>query len=323
MKDPFFIPPIPWLSDLARPLCELLHLPSLPLHIHEVILSAIFYSLIFYPVSPILSSLLAPHHYTTLSRKKRLSWDAHVVSMIQSILISVLAVWIRIVDDELGGMSWEERIWGYTGASGMIQALATGYFLWDLVVTSRNLDVFGIGTLAHALAALLVFSFGFRPFVNYYACVFILWEISTPFLNIHWFLDKTNRTGSRAQLYNGYMLLFTFFSTRLVYGTYSSMICFFDVWATIGRRMDTVPRNDTIMVFVDDSAAVPLWLGYVYLASNITLNGLNFYWFVMMIKAVRKRFQPGKTDQPLTEAEISISSGLAPNVSTNKTRRRA
>lgn len=58
-------------------------------------------------------------------------------------------------------MAWEERIWGYTGASGMIQGLAAGYFLWDLVVTSCNLDVFGLGTLAHAIAALFVYSLGF------------------------------------------------------------------------------------------------------------------------------------------------------------------
>ena len=54
-----------------------------------------------------------------------------------------------------------------------------------------------------------------RPFVNYYGCIFILWELSTPFLNIHWFLDKVNMTGSRAQLYNGYLLLFSFFSSQL------------------------------------------------------------------------------------------------------------
>jgi len=58
-------------------------------------------------------------------------------------------------------MSWEERVWGYTGAAGMIQGMATGYFLWDLMVTLQHVNVFGLGMLAHALSALLVFSFGF------------------------------------------------------------------------------------------------------------------------------------------------------------------
>ena len=52
--------------------------------------------------------------------------------------------------------------------------------------------------------------------MNYYGCVFLLYELSTPFLNIHWFCDKLNLTGSKIQLYNGFLLLGTFFLCRLV-----------------------------------------------------------------------------------------------------------
>jgi hypothetical protein len=58
-------------------------------------------------------------------------------------------------------MDWRERVWGYTGAAGMIQGMATGYFLWDLCITGMHVGVFGWGMLAHALSALTVFSFGF------------------------------------------------------------------------------------------------------------------------------------------------------------------
>lgn len=54
------------------------------------------------------------------------------------------------MDDERRNMTLEERLWGYTGAAGLVQALATGYFLFDLVVMIRYLDVFGLGMLAHA-----------------------------------------------------------------------------------------------------------------------------------------------------------------------------
>ena len=167
MKDPFFIAPIPWLVDWAEPWCQRLGLPTLPLHIHEVLAAALLYSVIFWPLSPIISSALAPRHYAKLPRKRRLNWDAHVVSMFQSVLINGLAIWVMFVDDERRSMNWEERVWGYTGAAGMIQALAAGYFVWDLFVTSLNLDVFGLGTLAHAIAALLVYALGFvRPAAN-------------------------------------------------------------------------------------------------------------------------------------------------------------
>lgn len=58
-------------------------------------------------------------------------------------------------------MGWEERVWGYTGADGMIQGFAAGYFLWDLIMCAGNVGVFGWGLLAHAVAALVVFSLGF------------------------------------------------------------------------------------------------------------------------------------------------------------------
>ena len=58
-------------------------------------------------------------------------------------------------------MDWAERVAGYTGGGGLVQGFATGYFLWDLFVCARNVSVFGWGLLAHAVAALVVFSLGF------------------------------------------------------------------------------------------------------------------------------------------------------------------
>lgn len=65
------------------------------------------------------------------------------------------------VDEERSEMDTKERVFGYTGASGLIQAFAGGYFLWDLVITAQNLKIFGIGMLFHAISALCVFSLGF------------------------------------------------------------------------------------------------------------------------------------------------------------------
>ena len=58
-------------------------------------------------------------------------------------------------------MDRAERVWGYTGAMGMTQALAAGYFAWDTVVSAVHLDVLGPGSLAHAISALIVTSLGF------------------------------------------------------------------------------------------------------------------------------------------------------------------
>ncbi|OLN92904.1 putative TLC domain-containing protein C17A2.02c [Colletotrichum chlorophyti] len=333
MKDPFFFEPIPWLVKATQPLADYFCLPTLPIHIHEVLAASLFYSVIYYPISPLLSRLIVGRKYVDLPRRRRVNWDAHVVSLVQSTLINALAIWIMVVDTERNEMDWQARMWGYTGAAGMIQALATGYFLWDLVVTSCNMDVFGIGTLAHAISALFVYSLGFRPFLNYYGCIFILWELSTPFLNIHWFFDKLGMTGSRAQLYNGLVLLFTFFSCRLIYGTYQSVRVFTDIYAAIDAHpvlpKDISPETGAllspsgVMRFATADSTVPTWLAVTYLMSNLTLNFLNFYWFIMMIRAVRKRFQPAKTTEKAGHIEPSPAKASAQSSQTHVRRRKA
>lgn len=324
MKDPFPIAPIPALSKAVQPWADWLSLPTLPLHIHEVLIMAAFYHFIHVVVAPIVSNWVFPVQYKNLSATKKLNWDVHVVSFVQSTTINALALWVMFTDDERWNMDAQERVYGYTGAIAMIQALAAGYFLWDLIITVSNMHIFGLGMLAHAISALLVYSFGFRPFVNYYSTTFILWELSSPFLNVHWFCDKLGLTGSKVQLYNGIALIATFFSCRLVWGTYNSYRVFCDVWGAMQTEPSYIPltsdvaqnltvptRYESTMRFVTESSAVPLWLGALYLGANLTLNSLNFYWFVKMIQAVQKRFDPSQQKDEAAEEMKPGSDGSA------------
>lgn len=162
MRDPF-PPPPPWLVEFTKPYAEALHLPSLPYHIHEVLFAFILYQSTQSFFSPVLSNLFFPNIYPKLTRRTRINWDVHVVSLLQSCLINGLALWVMFNDEERYDMrhSAVERVYGYTGASGLIQALATGYFVWDIVVSTRFVKIFGPGIWAHAVTALSVFSLGF------------------------------------------------------------------------------------------------------------------------------------------------------------------
>jgi hypothetical protein len=114
-------------------------------------------------------------------------------------------------------------------------------------------------------------------------------------------------TGSKPQLYNGIALLATFFLCRLVWGTYQSAVVYSDMWRSVRGApspaylakafADPATAADpdvNLMFFQPDAAPVPVWLTAVYLASNLVLNTLNWYWFVKMVAAVRKRFEPPK-----------------------------
>ncbi|KAL1883873.1 hypothetical protein VTK73DRAFT_7661 [Phialemonium thermophilum] len=310
MKDPFFLPPIPALANAIKPWADRLSLPVLTLHAHEILAFALFYTFIHLVLSPVISIRFFPSYYPRNSRGKRVNWDAHVVSLVQSVLINIVALWVMTADEERRQMDWQERIWGYTGASGLVQAMAIGYFVWDFIVTLLYIDVFGVGLLAHAVSALTVYSLGSRPFLNYYATDFILYELSTPFLNVHWFFDKLHMTGSKAQLYNGIALLVTFFSCRLVWGTYESAWVYIDMF----RAMRIAPTASSVketMVFVKDARPIPVWLGVVYISSNLVLNSLNWHWFFKMIAAVKKRFEPPMEAEKKEPAEDGVASSQA------------
>lgn len=161
MRDPFPIPPIQALSDWIEPYATAWGMYTLPLHIHEILFAALFYTFIQLVFSPWISTLLFRAYYPAHHRGRKVSWDAHIVSLVQSSLINVLALWCMWADRERSAMDWQQRVWGYTGAQGLIQSMAAGYFLWDLVVTILHIDVFGVGLLAHASSALVVYSFGF------------------------------------------------------------------------------------------------------------------------------------------------------------------
>jgi len=152
-----------------------------------------------------------------------------------------------------------------------------------------------------------------RPFLYFYCPVFLLYELSSPFLNIHWFCDKLDLTGSIYQAINGALLTSTFFACRICWGQYSSYQVFHDIYLALSAGHSQPPtlvsdaevRNsrsgDLSLAYADSKTQttafmgteyLPLWLAVTYLASNLVLNGLNIWWFGKMVATIRKRFDP-------------------------------
>jgi hypothetical protein len=161
MLDPFPFSPPGLLVRAITPIASALSLSTLPLHIHEVLFGWASYHVLYTYVSPFLSSLLVPRIYNPLPARTKVNWDVRVVSTIQSCFINTAALYVIFNDVQRGDVDWRGRIWGYSGAGGMVQGFAAGYFLWDLTVSLRYLKILGPGSLAHAFSALLVTCLGF------------------------------------------------------------------------------------------------------------------------------------------------------------------
>lgn len=160
MLDPFPPPPA-WLRDFVEPWALYYNVPALTEHAHEVVIAFAGYLFIHFILSPVLSPVLFPRHYPKLNPRTKLNWDVHVVSLVQSTFINGMALWVMFVDEDRASMNAPERVYGYTGACGLVSAFAAGYFVYDLIVSTIYVKLFGIGMLFHGISALWVFSFGF------------------------------------------------------------------------------------------------------------------------------------------------------------------
>ena len=153
--------PLTLIQSSTQPIADLLSLKTLPLHAHEVFLSFTAYYLMDVFLAPRLSTKFFAKTYSSLPTRTKINWNIRVVSTIQAIFICGLAFWTIVTDEERKNMNLEERIWGYTGAVGMTQAFAAGYFMWDVKISAVNVGILGWGSLAHAVSALLITSLGF------------------------------------------------------------------------------------------------------------------------------------------------------------------
>lgn len=244
----------------------------LPHHIEEVFLSVAFYQAVYH-VSSFLSPKLC-QGYKTLSRRTQLNFDIHVVSQVQAVLILVLA-YPLFGDKTLAA----DRVYGYTSYAGFVNATGLGYFAWDIYICLKHLDMFGIGFAVHGIGAGFVFLQCMRPFLAYYQPHFLLFELSTPFLNVNWFASHLP-AGSipfKYQKINGIFLLASFFLVRIVWGFYQAL------------RV----ANDVFLGAVVYERVHPLWASVGVVVSNLALDVLNVYWFYKMLRLAKRALAAG------------------------------
>ncbi|KAI8982862.1 DUF887-domain-containing protein [Trametes punicea] len=252
------------LRAFAQPIARLFNLPHLPVHFPLLVYSFTFFTLVHRVVSPYLSARIFPLSYGKLrSRRAVNQWNIQFVSLFHVFVVLPLAL-SCFGSDTLKA----DKLWGWDDKVGRTVAVACGYFLWDALDAIINFD--DLGFLIHGVSCLTLYMMTFRPFLGYYAPRYLSWELSTIFLNIHRFLDKTGYTGSTAQWINGVILLSTFFSVRIVYGWYLTL--------------------QFLRSLYDARAALPTHYILIFALGNLTLNLLNATWFYKMIYAIRKRF---------------------------------
>ena len=96
--------------------------------------------------------------------------------------------------------------------------ITAGYLAYDFLLCLWYYSTFGeFTTIVHHVLILVAYSCGlYYHFGTFYMGFFLINEVSTPFLNIRWFLFKSSLHEGRFYEINGYVLALSFFVSRVV-----------------------------------------------------------------------------------------------------------
>jgi TLC domain len=105
-------------------------------------------------ISPNLSTRFFPNIYRKLNGKAKIDWDVHIISLTQCTIIVPVAVFALAFDQERKNMTWQERVWGYTGVTNTLLRIANGYFVRHLLSMIKTLRS-TVSSWLHMVCALL------------------------------------------------------------------------------------------------------------------------------------------------------------------------
>jgi hypothetical protein len=243
---------------------DALHPPNLAL----VVASCIFFesiSKIAHVYIPV--SLKANH--AKLDNKSVRDLEISFSSTIHAIFACVMGLWIVLAPDAAIGFSGGDPklLLGYSPRSNFTFAVSAGFFLWDLLVIITDPTQFDIPFLIHAIVCFLSYLFGLFPFLHFYGAAFLLFEISTPALNLR-----------KAMLALGLKNHEQFKSIEKAF-----FVMFVTARLGFGLPMSYYIWKDLIVFFSHDDAHNRAIIAF-YLFANFASCSLNIYWFILMVK---------------------------------------
>lgn len=263
MRDPFL--ELSWFPNSQSPYL---------VHAHEIVISTVLYTILHLKIAPWVNRQLFGKRYSQLRDKgSKLDFDVHVVSMVQSLI----SIWMLL--PIIGASTSADPNTYQDDRALMVTAISAGYFIWDIVVCTMNFKLYGLQFWGHAAAALYVMLITMRPFCQNWVGRYLLFEASTPFVNINWYIMQLTVRAKKhgfepvnmpswINTINAMLLFIVFFLVRVVFGTLNNIVLYYRLWS----YRATLPGFPTSMVVL----------------LNLVLTSLNYVWFSRMVNILAK-----------------------------------
>uniref|UniRef100_A0A803SXP2 TLC domain-containing protein n=1 Tax=Anolis carolinensis TaxID=28377 RepID=A0A803SXP2_ANOCA len=192
------------------------------------------------------------------------------VSTLHALIVGLFCLYILWFDDAVNA----NPIWGDPWLVKLNVAITCGYLLYDLLLLMRYWRTLGDSLfVCHHLAALYAYGYVLsRGVLPFFANFRLISELSTPFVNLRWFLDTAGwPRSSWLVLANGLAMMVVFFVVRIaVIPSYYAQVYFW--YGT--------PEYERL----------GLWVQLAWIVPSVALEVLNVVWMYRIIRGFYRAF---------------------------------
>ncbi|VVB12394.1 unnamed protein product [Arabis nemorensis] len=242
--------------------------PFLP---YTSVLAGIFLCKMVYDLTESFSSIHIKS-YSALTKIKRIEWNNRGISTVHAIFISFMALYFVFFADLFSDQRMLHQglmVFRSSPLSNFGLGISIGYFIADLAMIFWYFPSLGGSEYIfhHCLSGIGVAYSLFTGEAQLYTYMVLISELTTPEINLRWYLDIAGLKRSKAYLINGVAIFLAWLIARILLFIYM----FYHVYI----HYDQVVQMHTfgyLLVFV-----VP-----------ISLSIMNLMWFGKIVKGLKK-----------------------------------
>ncbi|KAL3828992.1 hypothetical protein ACJIZ3_017794 [Penstemon smallii] len=220
-------------------------------------LSAVFAGLlmckIVYDLTGVISTSLIKG-YSKLNSKQKLEWKNRGFSTFHAIVVAAAALYLLLVSDLFEDSRDKLMINKTSSLSDTVLGVSIGYFLSDLGMIIYNFPALGgmEYLIHHGLSLYAIVQSLYQGQAQFYILMILFTEITTPFVNLRWYLDVSGLKSSKIYIFNGVALFFGWLGARIILFVFY----FYHVFTHFDQVKQVVPSGFYTLLTVSPAVAI-------------------------------------------------------------------
>ncbi|EPS66679.1 hypothetical protein M569_08102, partial [Genlisea aurea] len=157
--------------------------------------------------------------YTKLTSQQKLEWNNRGFSTFHSIVVTCGCLYFLFISDLFkDSENGPSIVYRSSVSSDALLGFSLGYFLSDLAMILYYYPALGgyEYIVHHGLSLFSIFQSLTLSQVQFYTMMVLFTEVTTPFVNLRWYLDVSGLKNGKIYLWNGVALFFGWLAARIV-----------------------------------------------------------------------------------------------------------